>query len=1058
MALPQEEFQRRLAQIQGSGRRRASRRGLDNSQALYSLAVRSGLQKDADRILAAQKGEEVKQIFSGGFISDIFDTLNALQYGVVGMLKGKSFLEGVKTRQSFSDKDALGDKGIPGMIAGIGLDIAFDPLTYIAPATVVKKFPVLGKIGKAVKGAIFGKPVQKTIEGTKRTFQATEGGTKIGKWLGDKFKYMFGADPVYREMHERGIKNIAQGTMNLAAMTKDVARITPKVAQQILTRDKTGRFIRTPLNRLTGVLNPEEFQVVSNFYKKIDDLGAQAVDSGLLSKKKFEENFGEYIKTAFVEHETAKRKSIFGFKRPGIKGIKARKKVEDISEFGLTQIDNPAYLLFKSAFDLTKDVENAKLFRATAKAFGTDVAQEGFKQLPKTARFTTTTGAKVDILTGIKKVNQEIKPALKNLKKTFKADRETLSLIKSIEKSIGDLSVKRADELTKFFQEGSAVWKTREATQIIKGVGKLPDNLRKIGDDVKKFKTFDEMIKSDVGIKLEKLYQEGVLERAGFKDAIFKKGDKEIKTTGLKQFFNFVKKPFKALPEKEALRVQAGSIPKVIQLQKQIEKLAPKAAKLRSIDKRSIDDAYRYLEDTLNTLGGRKEALKEELGILKLGDLSGKYVPENIYNNLQEILDPVKDTIGKRLVANFKFSKVILNPATHARNIVSNQILNWWKLGMNPLDPRTISAQKAAITQMAKGGKWIDEAKTAGYGIDTFAANELKGMLDSPEALGIGKKIGSGWANIKNKLGNIYQGEENFAKLSAFIFNRKKGVGIEEAWKAAESATFNYAQVTPAVRRLRTALWGAPFITFALKAAPVAVETAFKAPRRISAFGKIKQAIESQADIKTTERERASEPPWVKDGFYIKLPMKDKHGRSAYFDLTYIIPFGDLVSGQFFERKIKRETGTRESIAEAALSMSPALNVIKELGRNQDFYGNRIWKESDTSEKQVGDIMRHLSKTYLPPLVSDQIPGGYTKSGERTQRGFVGAVTTPSDEENQRRTLMQEMLRQVGAKIQPIDADIQETYQEWNTQKALESLLRERGITKEFRKTYIPKR
>src|SRR3990167_4028848 len=123
---------------------------LETSSGLYNLAVQNGLQGRADDILKQQQGEETKKFFSGGFISDIFDVLNASQYGVVGLLKGKSFIEGVRTRQSFSDKDALGDSGWPGVIMGIALDIAVDPLTYIAPYTLVKKIPVLGKL---VKGA-----------------------------------------------------------------------------------------------------------------------------------------------------------------------------------------------------------------------------------------------------------------------------------------------------------------------------------------------------------------------------------------------------------------------------------------------------------------------------------------------------------------------------------------------------------------------------------------------------------------------------------------------------------------------------------------------------------------------------------------------------------------------------------------------------------------------------------------------------------------------------------------------------------------------------------------
>ena len=98
---------------------------LKELEGLKMLADNSGLKEEADRLLA-EKGEDPKKIFSGGFVSDVFDVLNSLQYGVTGLVKGKTFMEGVKTRQSFSDKDSLGQHGLPGMVAGIALDIAFD--------------------------------------------------------------------------------------------------------------------------------------------------------------------------------------------------------------------------------------------------------------------------------------------------------------------------------------------------------------------------------------------------------------------------------------------------------------------------------------------------------------------------------------------------------------------------------------------------------------------------------------------------------------------------------------------------------------------------------------------------------------------------------------------------------------------------------------------------------------------------------------------------------------------------------------------------------------------
>ena len=441
----------------------------------------------------------------------------------------------------------------------------------------------------------------------------------------------------------------------------------------------------------------------------------------------------------------------------------------------------------------------------------------------------------------------------------------------------------------------------------------------------------------------------------------------------------------------------------------------------------------------------------------KWGSLAGKYVPDNVAQYLNEIIEPAKDTLAKDLVANFKFFKVVMNPGTHARNIISNKILNYWKLGMNPLDPRVLASDIEAVKEIARGvGKWSDEAKPLGYNLDTFASQEMRTLLDSPEAMLWGKTQ-KAWSSMKEKLGNIYQGEENWAKLSAYIFNRKhKGLSPEDAWKAAESATFNYAQVTPFVRKLRESLFGFPFITFTVKATPLAAETVAKTPGRVSVIGKIKQAIEQQAGLEETDRERASEPSWVKDGFYIKLPMKDKYDRSVYFDLTYILPFGDLMSGQFMERGTSRETGMPESQAQALMKKSPFISLVSEIGKNQDFYGNKIWRESDSTEKQLGDLMRHLSKTYLPPLVSDQIPGGYNEKGERQMRGIRGAAEL-KDEPKQQRTLMQEMLRNIGAKVQPIDVDIQETYQEWNKKKALQSLLRDTGEGAMFERFYIPK-
>lgn len=789
----------------------APKQDLSSSRGLYNLAAQSGLKDSADRIVAKNSGE-TRQIFSGGIVSDFFDVLNTLDYGVVGMLKGKSFLDGIKNRESFADKDALGGT-VGGTILGTVLDIAVDPLTYLGGFGLLSKASKvtgLTKVANVAKSAVFGSKVTKTIAETGKTFEAIEGGTKMGKFLADKFVYMFGKDPLYRKAWERAERSSGVSQSIIKQMSKAIINLPKEKAKNLLSRDETGRFIRTPLEKLAGVLDEKELLNVQNAWSYLDELGQQAVDVGLLSKAKYEENLGEYIKAAYKTYEESKG-GTFGFLKKKVSGIKNRKdlSLEDMMRLG--QIDNPAYLFYKSASDLSKDIENTRFFNEIAERFGSKTAQDGF-----------------------------------------------------------------------------------------------------------------ELVKE-----------------------------------------------------------------------------------------------------------GRKT----------LGALAGKYIPKPLFDDIAEVTRQASDweKVSQKLTGQFKFFKVVMNPASHFRNAISNKILNNFDEAGMPLYrlDKDIQGWKSVI----KKDKWYQEVEKLGGTLDTFTAQELGDLLTPPAGLG---KAKAGWNKTKEFLSNLYQREELGAKMSMYIFQRTtKGLSPEEAWKIAERATFNYAQVTPFIRRLRSNVFGFPFITFTVKATPVIAKTALTKPTKISNIGKIRNNIEKLANIEETERERASEPSWVKNGFYVKLPMKDQHGRSAYLDLTYILPFGDLVN-------LGDETQLN------LFSKSPALNLIKEIGNNRDFYGNKIWRDSDSNVKQLGDLMRHLTKTAVPPAISDLIPGGYNeKTG--LQRPNVYGRTTDASDENQNRTLAQELLRQVGVKIQPIEASIQENYQEWGTRRDLETLLQEQGVTKKFEKTYIPK-
>jgi hypothetical protein len=782
---------------------------LETVSGLKQVAKNSGLKEEANLALQ-EKGEKPKEIYSGGVIMDIFDTLNALQYGVTGLLKGKSFSEGVKTRQSFSDKDALGDKGLPGTIGGIALDIAVDPLTYI---------PYFGW-GKAALKGISGvaKATGKAITKTSLIGKTSE---KIGNTLGRAFIYRFGQDPLYKEIAERSIKNINTGIGNVLELARPLTKLDSNTQKIITEARKTGKLEELP-KELLSKSKPA--------FDELDRLGKEAVDVGLLKKEVYEQNVGKYISRLYRKYEVPE----------GIVG-----KIKTFFDRKPLRIDVSR---FKKRTDIPEDVREAM----------GEILEAGY-------------------------------PTAKSL-----------------------VQLTQAVERAKFFKEINGKW-AKEITE--EGFSKLP----------------------------------------------------ETKT---------------------------------------------------------------------------------------LGELAGKSVPTPIFDDIQEIIRTKSPTekILNKVVGGFKFGKVILNPATHARNIMSNFILN----NFEGLNPARLDIYAKAAKQIATKGDLYQEAKLGGLGVDTFASSELKEMLRYPEV----SKLGNTVKNTMNKVADLYQKEEEFAKMAQYIFQKSKGLSSEEAIKIAEKATFNYSQVTPFIRRMRESIFGYPFITFTYKVTPQVLKTAITKPTKISNIGKIKQGIENMSDIKELERERESEPDYVRDGFYVKLPIKDKEGRSAYLDLSYILPFGDMISGNFFERGIKRETGLPEGAVEAQVKKLPFPNLVRELSKNQDFYGNKIFKESGTIEQQLGDVFRHIVKTYTPPAISDQIPGGYRADGTRREGTLSRVLKTEKGIESggsQTRNLTEELLRQVGIKTSPVDIELQEKFMESEKKKALETLLGEEGITAQFKKTFIPK-
>ena len=273
---------------------------MDSSEGLLNLADQAGLGENARRALEPHSGVSGK-FLSGGWISDTMDILNASIYGVAGMAKGKTFIQGVEDRDSFSDVDMLGKYGTSGKIAGFIADIALDPLNYV---------PVFGWAKGAAKATgfarVFGNMSSKVVgelktisigEGTAEAADVTirVGGMSVVRALGDSFVYGFGSSRKAYDSIQLAYgraESVAANSTNLlenfskmpANAKKNILKFAEDGSVQTINRDEALRlFSGDELKHTLGVLDAKQ------------DLVTRLVKEGGVSKEVAERDFDSYL-------------------------------------------------------------------------------------------------------------------------------------------------------------------------------------------------------------------------------------------------------------------------------------------------------------------------------------------------------------------------------------------------------------------------------------------------------------------------------------------------------------------------------------------------------------------------------------------------------------------------------------------------------------------------------------------------------------------------------------------------------------------------------------------
>lgn len=360
----------------------------------------------------------------------------------------------------------------------------------------------------------------------------------------------------------------------------------------------------------------------------------------------------------------------------------------------------------------------------------------------------------------------------------------------------------------------------------------------------------------------------------------------------------------------------------------------------------------------------------------KFGALDGMYVRKDIWDDLREVEEWRGAFVRNwdKMLGAWKYGKVVLNPATHARNFMSNMILAYFG-DVNPGDVKTYTKALKSLNQ-GEDNIHFKEADDWGLFNDTFVSSEIIKMRDDLDAVQDGAQLKSWIKTAFEKPAELYQGNEKLFKMAVFIKARESGMDVDAAARKAEKFLFNYADIPPWVKH--TKRWVSPFFTFTYKAVPVFAEMAIRKPWKVGAVMAATYGMEefsrNQLGMSDEEadRERKLLPAWQQRkilgvGPYtqVLMPFKDKWGNNLYLDTAYILPYGNL----------------GEKWGQSAIPLSDLLpsNPLFQLGaeiltNKESFTGRPIYNELIDGQAKVLQKYAELAWRELTPSLA---PGGY---------------------------------------------------------------------------------
>lgn len=410
-----------------------------------------------------------------------------------------------------------------------------------------------------------------------------------------------------------------------------------------------------------------------------------------------------------------------------------------------------------------------------------------------------------------------------------------------------------------------------------------------------------------------------------------------------------------------------------------------------------------------------------------MGALRNKWVVPSIGDDVNAVYAAKgkgAELYGKAM-STWKYGKVVLNPATHSRNIFSNSMLLDWS-GVNHIKQARLYP-KAFREYLTKGKLYQSALETGAVGGE-FVGGDVKKLKDA--YMGMKGSNLNKWMNVLSKpfkkAGDVYQAEEQLAKLVKFMDVVQRGGTPKQAAAEAQKWLFDYSKIPDFIK---FAKHGAPFITFTYKAIPRLAETLVNNPMKIykykALFNAWNQASRKTMGMSEKELQRTKDalPSWsLKDiggvPTNLIMPWKDKSGNAQMLNLEYMLPIG--MAPEILQK----------GILEGGVN-NPFFNITADLKKNRDFKGSKIVPVGATKLEAAKIGVAYIYKQLAPTV----FPAGYSWNK------VVDAIRKKGDYAERVRTLpiaLADVL--AGVKISPVDVERNEQWVMVNKRRDLSDM------------------